>query len=91
MNDCKEVVAREPVSHEIMMFATRLSSVGSELADRVEKTLAPVVRASSPKPECGQIKESREYPPMFEDLRNSLYRIERAMNGISDTLDRAEL
>lgn len=85
------VAPKEPVSHEIMSYATHLASISGELAERVDSKLSPVVRQSCPKPGCEKLTERREYPPMFEDLRGSLSRIEQSLNGISDIIDRTEL
>jgi len=91
MNEACVKAAREPVSHEVISYASRLASISDELAERVDSRLSPVARQSCPKPESGQIKETREYPPLFDELRGNLFRIEQALKDISDTIDRTEL
>jgi hypothetical protein len=90
MNEvCAVSEPKGPASNEIMDYASRLASISKDLEERVESRLSPITRPSCPK--CKEVSEGRAYPPLFDDLRNSLNIIEQSLNCISDTIDRTEL
>ena len=92
-SECAGQVAKIPVAQEVMNYAERLASASVELAEQVNNTLSSVARQPVPMPACGKetCEISREYPPLFSELRDHLDRIERSINNIRGTIDRTEL
>ena len=91
--DCSNSVAppREPIAAEICKFAAGLAERAENLAARVGGKLSTV--ATSPAPQCREDSklDSREYPPLFAELRNRFFTLSSAMDQIEDTLSRTEL
>lgn len=86
----ENVAVREPVSHEIMTFAARLAERAETTCAKVCGKLQPVMISSFPIGKTAD-KQPREYPPLFEDLREKFLCIEAALNGIEDAMTRTEL
>lgn len=81
---------REPISHEIMNFVERLANQAEKTAGRASEKLAPICVQPCPTTNGGE-KISREYPPLFSDMRDRLITIETALTRLNDVLDRAEV
>ena len=82
---------RESVAQEIIQFASRLSEMSEGLVARVQGKLQPVMLSDRP---CGTVekaREPREYPPLFEELRNRLQIIENSLRNIEGAISRTEL
>lgn len=82
---------RESVAAEICKFAAGLAERAENLAARMSGKLSPVTTSATPA--CGVDKkiDSKEYPPLFAELRTRFFSLETAMNQIEDTLSRTEL
>jgi hypothetical protein len=91
--DCCNTIsaAREPVAAEICKFAAGLAERAENLAARLSGKLSPVTTSATPT--CGMERgiDSKEYPPLFAELRTRFFTLETAMNQIEDTLSRTEL
>ncbi len=84
--------AQEPVAKKILDYATSLAERAGKLAERTYEKLGPVMVSSKSTPtECEAIKQPREYPPFFEELRIRFRTIEDALYGIEDAISRTEL
>lgn len=85
---------REPIASEIASLAAILAGRAEETAGRVADKLVPICSPEHPQPPLVGLNKAdiiREYPPLFEDLRDKLLCIERAFNRINNVLDRAEV
>lgn len=84
-------IARETVAQEVMQYASRLAEMADKVSSRVQGKLQPVMLSDRP---CGTVekaKEPREYPPLFEELRNRLQVIESSLYSIENSISRTEL
>jgi hypothetical protein len=84
-------VAREPVAQEIMQFASRLAEMSNDLSLRVQEKLSPVMLSERPSATGEALKQPREYPPLFEELRSRLHAIESSLHIIENAMSRTEL
>jgi hypothetical protein len=84
---------RESAAHKVLTYANQLAATSEDLAERVASVLSPVVRAQKVNSESDNrpVSDCPEYPPMFASLHEYLFRINQALNGINDTIDRNEL
>lgn len=81
---------RQTAADEVLDFANRLANNIEGLADRVGSRLSPISRCSPPSTgNAGDCCESM--PAYFEQVRGALFRIERHMDSINDSLERVEL
>ena len=93
MNEGK-TQAQETVGVLITKLATGIADRAENLAERLSQRLVPVMRADRPSIQetSGKLANvPREYPPLFEELRNKLQNIENALNRIESCLSRTEL
>lgn len=90
-NNIGSVVGRRPVASEVADFAQSLANRAAALSERVNCKLESVMVASCPLPDAIEAKDSKEYPPLFSDLRNSLRGIEAALENIESAMSRTEL
>jgi hypothetical protein len=84
-------IARETAAQEIVQFASRLADMSYSLASRVQGKLTPVMLSDRPNPTCEAVKQPREYPPLFEELRSRLHTIENSLYAIENAMSRTEL
>jgi hypothetical protein len=82
---------REPVSHEIMQLVVTLAERSEVLAVKVQGKLEPVMTPPGPRPDGQCPKETREWPPLFAEIRKHLVQVLTAMGNIDDALNRTEL
>lgn len=82
---------RQPVAMEVVAFANELADRATRLAERVNGKLCPVMVSACPVPPTANGIESREYPPLFNDLRSRLFDIRNALCCIEDSMSRTEL
>jgi hypothetical protein len=85
------VVAREPVSSEILSFSTVLAEMAQRIAIETERKLDPVVRRPTPMADGNQKEPQREYPPFFEAMRERFLTIKQSLEAIEDSIERTEL
>ena len=85
-------IVREPVSQEIIQFAVHLADMSAMLAARVNDKLSPVM-LSLPQPTVAEVvpPPTREYPPLFEELKAALQVIEKSLQNIENAISRTEL
>jgi hypothetical protein len=81
----------ESACDEIRRMADVIADRASVLAGSVEGQLEPITR--QPEPQVGTIadKPSREYPPLFDELKTRLDSIRYSLDRIEDTMNRVEL
>lgn len=83
---------REPVSHDVMNFIERLATQAEKTAARIDDQLHAVCLPDRPSPEKATTEEvCREFPPLFNDMRDRLTTIEYAFRRINNVLDRCEV
>jgi hypothetical protein len=80
----------QPASMEILELCTNLANRAAHVAEYVNGKLHPVMN-SSPPATGAPANNTREYPPLFSDLRTSLMSISGSLDAINSALDRAEL
>lgn len=86
-----EVVGqRQPVAVEITEFAQSLANRAAELKERVNGKLHPVMQSDFARP-CDPECKDPEFPPLFNDLRNSFRAIAASLETIEHALNRTEL
>lgn len=79
------------VSDEILGYASSLAEQINYLAERVHGKLRPVMVEDYPKAGCCEAVKSREYPPLFNELRNKFDSIKYSIESIESALSRTEL
>ena len=82
---------KQPVSLEIAQLAQDLANKAQALSERVDDKLAPVMISAEPLNSGAVAKDVTEYPPLFSDLRDSLRRINAALDNIGYAMSRTEL
>jgi hypothetical protein len=92
MNDEKCIAAkREPAASEVLNNLGRLADMAEKVSGRVAEQLHPVLMEDRPSPEkdCGS--PDREYPPLFNEMRDRMITIEFALLRMNKILDRCEI
>lgn len=89
---CSSAIAvpNVPVADEIMNYADSLLERIIRLNDRVYDKLRSVMVEDYPR-ESTEERKLREYPPLFNDLRNKFDSIKNNIVFIENALDRTEL
>lgn len=90
-NEALCAAAQQPVSNEVMVFVEMLAKRAQNLAERVNGKLHSVMTSEMPRTCDGAIKDGREYPPLFSELRNNFNTIESALDSIEYAMQRTEL
>lgn len=84
--------ARVTVAQEVLDFSYQLAERAANLAERVQGKLSGVMVSPAPACNTGEAEKlSREYPPLFSELRGRLYHFQTALDTIEDALSRTEL
>lgn len=87
-----EAKRQATVAEEIVTFAHELAERAEKLSERVHGKLHPVMVPEAPRPCCdASAKLSREYPPLFGELRSRFYSISNALESIEAAMSRTEL
>lgn len=78
------------IADEVLDFASSLSQ-RSELLSAVCNDRLSRISNKHPDPEkqCAEIV--KQYPPLFDELRSHMLRIEAALNEISSSIERTEI
>lgn len=84
--ECKQSIA-----NEIATLAGAMADQAERVAIRADEKLSQICSPSVPLCTIEKNGVSREYPPLFSDLRDKLLCIERALNKINNVLGRAEI
>lgn len=83
---------RKSVGTQVCQQGNMLADRAQKLVDRVFTKLQPVMRQNGPSTNDNRKEHVQEdYPPMFNDLRDSMDRIEQALNNIDEAISRTEL
>lgn len=83
---------RQTAAMETLNLCTDLAKRAAHLAEYVNGKLHPVMNSSPPEQEsCDKRVDTKEYPPLFNDLFASLMSISRSLDAINVALDRTEL
>ena len=84
---------RESVAQEILQFASRLAERSDSVSSRVLGKLQPVMLSdrSTGTAICEQVREAREYPPLFEELKSRMQVIENSLQLIESAMSRTEI
>lgn len=84
--------SQQSVSAEVAMTAERLAKRAQGLAELLNVKLQSVMTSDTlNRGELGSIKEEREYPPLFNNLRGSFNAVSFALDSIESALNRTEL
>lgn len=90
VGEAPKVTERRPAAYEVTDHAERLVGRARLFAERAEEKLAPVLSATAPaEPTNGGIQ--REFPPLFNQLRNSLDSLDAVFDHLESLLSRTEL
>ena len=83
---------RQPIAQDLLDFIDRIAEKSKMVAEHVDQKLISVMLQPIPTPElnCKEI-DSREYPPLFNEMNNRLLIIESALDKIEYALNRTEL
>ena len=81
----------KPISNEILERLKVLAEKAAAVNDRTQGKLTPVMISPRPVGTPEGMKEPREYPPLFAEIRERLNIIDAALDGISEALSRTEL
>lgn len=85
-----ESVREEPVSIQLLGKAMLVTDLAQEVAQRVGVKLQPIT--FDPEPSREEVVSSPDtWPDLFHELRGHLYRIEKALREIDNTIDRTGL
>ena len=86
-------IARESVAQEILQYASRLAERSDSVSSRVLGKLQPVMLSDIPTGTaiCEKVREAREYPPLFEELRSRMQIIENSLQLIESAMSRTEI
>ena len=84
-------VGREPLAADILRYGESLANRAQSLAERVNGKLRPVMTSETPRamPDCA--KDAREWPPLFNELRNYFDAVGSALESIDYAMSRTEL
>ena len=83
--------SRKPISEDILRIANNLAERSQGLSDRIIGKLHPIMTDALPITETN-IKEPRvQWPPLFDQLRDYLITVDKALDKIEDALSRTEL
>ena len=84
-------VTPETVAQEILRFASRLAERSEIVALSVQEKLQLVMLSDCLVYTEENLKEVREYPPLFNELRGKMLIIENSLQRIESILLRTEL
>lgn len=87
---CEVKPGRDTASTEVMEFLSALAIRADETAAKVHEKLLPVCLVLPPGKEAVD-RICREYPPLFNDMRDKLEIIGRALVVINNTMDSCEI
>lgn len=83
--------AKESVAQEVLSFAYRLAERSNMIASRVHDKLYPVMLLAQPSTANEKVEATREYSPLFNDLRDQMWKIESALYDIESAISRTTL
>jgi hypothetical protein len=84
-------VKREPVASEVLIKLGGLADMAEKVSGRVGEQLHPVCLEDRPSPEKNCEDPDREYPPLFNEMRDRMRTIEFALRRMNNILDRCEI
>ena len=82
---------RQTAAMETLNLCTDLAKRASDLADYVNGRLQPVMLHCPVANKEHGPETTKEYPPLFNDIRAGLKTISSALDSIQESLDRTEL
>ena len=92
--ECKSTgvaIEKNSVATELMQYAGNVASQAEKLSGKVSEKLSPVMSERPAPGQDSKVKEHREYPPLFDDLRSKLSVIQSALENIEHCMSRTEL
>ena len=89
----KELGGQQTIANIITNLAISVAEQAESVSERVCAKLGSVMISDKPIPAnlCKAAESPREYPPLFEELRNKLQSTETALIRIENALSRTEL
>lgn len=82
---------KESVANIVTNFACKVSEQANDIARLTHEKLASVMVSPSPETASCEKEQAREYPPLFETLRQRLQATENSLLEIKDAISRTEL
>jgi len=93
MNQIDNNPKQESTASIILRRADEIAARAEQISNNISTRLVPVTRSAKEQPqtESANVKDTREFPPFFNELRVAFNNIEISLALLEDVLDRTEL
>ena len=82
---------RKKVLDEIISLANDALEITNTTATRLSGQLAPVMRIEDEADTDAKDKDFTQYPPAFDELRSSLFKIRDRIGDMNEVINRVEI
>jgi len=78
-------------ANELSDLMSSLVERSNTVAENIDRKLAPIMLQPCPESPSDPVKDGREYPPLFKDMKDKLSVIANSFDRIQESLDRTAL
>ena len=89
-NSAKNEIRKDTVAQQILERMTKIAVMSDEISNRLNDKLLPLMIANREK-QPSESEPQEEFPPLWNEMRTQLDKIEGSLELISQVIDRTEL